>query len=321
MTATSPCRICGNLSGNMDYTVREMQFGTREPFFYFQCGQCGCLQIAWIPDNLAPYYPAEYFSFRDYGQLSGNRLRAFVDRRRVRHDLGGGGLLGGLLSRFSKPLDYPFWIKTAGLGTDARVLDVGCGGGKMIARMRLGGFASVAGIDPFLAETVRYPSGLTLRKMNIQNLAEAGGERYDFIMFHHSFEHMDPPLEVLQAATSLLADGGSLLIRIPVADSEAFAQYRQDWFQLDAPRHLYLHSRDSLSQLAKAVGLRITYDACDATPSQFMISELYRRDISLNAPATEKDVFSADEIRTFAEHSRAANRAGKGDQAVFLLGR
>ena len=57
------CRICGNAEGNHAYDVREMMFGTRETFRYFQCGRCHCLQIARIPDDMSRFYPGNYYSF------------------------------------------------------------------------------------------------------------------------------------------------------------------------------------------------------------------------------------------------------------------
>ena len=37
-----------------------MMFGLREEFEFFECGNCGCVQIAEVPANLAKYYPEEY---------------------------------------------------------------------------------------------------------------------------------------------------------------------------------------------------------------------------------------------------------------------
>src|SRR5687768_11904787 len=59
----SECRICGNAAGNRDFRVREMMFSTREEFGYFQCASCGCLQIASIPSDMSPHYPAGYYSY------------------------------------------------------------------------------------------------------------------------------------------------------------------------------------------------------------------------------------------------------------------
>ena len=43
------CAICGNTERNRDFLAREMMFGFRDTFPYFECSACGCLQIAEIP--------------------------------------------------------------------------------------------------------------------------------------------------------------------------------------------------------------------------------------------------------------------------------
>src|SRR3569832_1856689 len=54
------CRICGTIGNHSTIIGREMMFGTREEFEYFQCGSCDCLQIAHIPENLGQYYTSSY---------------------------------------------------------------------------------------------------------------------------------------------------------------------------------------------------------------------------------------------------------------------
>jgi len=39
------CAICGENSG-IEHTLREMMFGTRDEFAYWECSACGCIQIA-----------------------------------------------------------------------------------------------------------------------------------------------------------------------------------------------------------------------------------------------------------------------------------
>ena len=53
------CRICGGSPGAR-HVAREMMYGTREAFGYFECSSCGCLQIAEVPADLARFYPADY---------------------------------------------------------------------------------------------------------------------------------------------------------------------------------------------------------------------------------------------------------------------
>ncbi len=58
------CEICNNSTGNKSYVVREMMFGFRDEFEYFECAECRCLQIKDIPVNISKYYPEEYYSFK-----------------------------------------------------------------------------------------------------------------------------------------------------------------------------------------------------------------------------------------------------------------
>jgi hypothetical protein len=143
-------------------------------------------------------------------------------------------------------------------------------------------------------------------------------------MFHHSFEHMLGPYETLAAAARLLAPAGSCLIRVPVASSYAWEQYRADWVQLDAPRHFLLHSIESMRRLAERAGFETAGIVHDSGSFQFVGSELYRRDIPLHttAPtdvAARAATFTREELAAFEERARDLNAQGRGDQAAFYL--
>ena len=60
------CRICKNKDNHSYYTAKEMMYGYRETFNYFQCGNCKCLQIVDIIDDMSKYYPSNYYSFSKY---------------------------------------------------------------------------------------------------------------------------------------------------------------------------------------------------------------------------------------------------------------
>ena len=51
------CRICASNGPHPHFVVREMMFGTRESFDYFECSNCKTLQIVDIPADLARHYP------------------------------------------------------------------------------------------------------------------------------------------------------------------------------------------------------------------------------------------------------------------------
>lgn len=309
------CQICGNDAGNTPYAVREMQLGLRESFDYFQCRACGCLQIASIPADLGKFYPANYFSFRDYSRLARSPVRGVLDRWRARRALESG--LPSWLDKLVKPLDYVAWLRAAGLGLDARVMDVGCGSGKLLLRMTLGGLSNCLGADPFLERDITYRNGLAIRKADFRDIP---GE-WDLLMFHHSFEHMLEPLAVLRAAAEKLSTRGALLIRIPLADSVAWERYRDNWYNLDAPRHFFLHTEASMAVLARLAGLEIFHRFRDATPAQFVMSEMYSRDIPGSSGTRPESILDRATLARFQQETEIFNRNGQGDCGGFMLRR
>ena len=70
---TKQCKICENVEGNVSYTAREMMYGLREEFEYFQCAVCSCLQIVEFPKDMTRYYPGDYYSIcQNYNNHLGN---------------------------------------------------------------------------------------------------------------------------------------------------------------------------------------------------------------------------------------------------------
>lgn len=316
------CRICGAAGSHPRHRAREMMLGLRDPFAYFQCRSCGCLQIETIPQEMGRYYPTSYYSF--VPQSEAGRPNPVVARlRRARDEsavLGRGWLGRALLPFFPDPALQA--LGTIGPGRDARILDVGSGAGHHLRALRALRFRQLLGIDPLLQRDTVHPPDLRILKRSIHELD--GNEPWDLIMYHHAFEHVPDPLAQLEAVARLLGRGGTCLIRIPICDSEAWERYGVNWVQVDAPRHLHVHSRASMAEAASRAGLSIERVACDSTGFQFWGSEQYRRDIPLSAigPDPRKGArrfFSRRELRGFERRARRLNRAGRGDQAVFIL--
>jgi SAM-dependent methyltransferase len=320
MLAPTPCRICRHAEVNTRYRAREMLHGTRETFDYFECGGCGCVQIAEIPADIERFYPGDYFSFRSLSALDRNLARRWIDPHRVRSGFGLRDMVGAAADAISRPLGYIEWLKEAGLGPDVAVLDVGCGQGKTLLCMALGGLRPCDGVDPFIDATIRYRSGATVHKLDLRAFAEASPTRYDLIMFHHSLEHLVDPGEALRLAASLLAPGGRILIVVPVAGSAAWELYRENWCNLDAPRHIHLLTRPAMEILAKDAGLEVLSGRSVGGLSQFVGSERYRRDIPANDRRSDKALFTAGELADFAARTRSLNAEGRGDQMRFILG-
>ncbi len=269
------CRICG-AEGNFEtYLVREMMQGTKDEFVYFVCDKCQCLQIADIPENLEDYYGSDYYSF----QLPENP------------DV-----------EFPTPVTH-----------NEKILDVGCGAGIWLFHMAMNGWGNLYGCDPFLERARHYGDRVTIRKCSIHEMEGEG--TFDYIRMSDSFEHMTDPLEVLKSVCRLLKPEGELQISIPSYPNIAFDRYGTHWYQLDAPRHIFLHSRKSLEVLSKASGLAISEIIYDSNNDQFVRSFLYQRGIPYFEQKDElvRQYFSDYELRKLQEEAEEWNKKGRGD--------
>lgn len=309
------CRVCGQSAEHPCWSAREMQFGTRQTFDYFQCLGCGCLQIAQIPAEMGAYYPPQYYSTRPLKESRYAGIPGWFRLLRPRLAMRGIG---------SNPKHFAA-LHGLKLSRHARVLDVGCGNGKSFAYlMRQMGY-DAAGCDPFLPSAIRYANGLVVDRATLAELADADRERsapgWDLIAFHHSFEHVPDPGRTLEHVAGLLRPSGVCLIRIPVASGDAWLRYRTDWVQLDAPRHLFLHTPESMAILARQAGLAVARFQCDSDYFQFWASQNYQRDMALKDQKKGRGL--AWQIRRWRWNRLAdrLNRQGLGDQAVFILKR
>ena len=317
------CQICGNKQDNREHIAREMMFGTREPFHYLECGNCGTVQLVDVPD-LAEHYPEGYYSFGDgENELESSLKRRFAARQIGRYLATGRGTLGRLFAERRPEIagEFPESLREPllGLSQRSRILDVGCGGGGLLRKLSSFGFSDLTGADAFIERDLSYPGNVRVLKAGLDDIKSS----YDLIMLHHSFEHLPDPFDALQKIKGLLADGGTCLIRIPVA-SYAWETYGVNWFQLDPPRHLFLFTAKAFNDIAARAGFEVVKTVYDSTPAQFIVSEQYAADIPMHDPRAYRgdvaaSIFTHEQLDEWEELTARLNREGRGDQACFYL--
>lgn len=319
-----PCLVCGNFKNNSKYIFSEMMFGFRDKFEYFQCSKCGCLQILNIPNNLAKYYPPKYYSFEKPTSSSSSKLRQLLIKRLSTYALTGNGKIVGCTLSWLMP-SYIWRFRVNGfsdlkLNKQIRILDVGCGSGELLFGLAELGFKNVRGIDQFIESDIVYSNGASIRKATLE---DTSGE-YDLIMFQHSFEHMPNQLETLQSVKRLLAENGVCLLNMPTVTGYAWEYFRENWVQIDAPRHLSIHSQDSIRMLARKAGFKVSKVVYNSSSFQFWGSMQYQKNIPLISDDSysinpSKSMFSHEQISEFERQTKELNCKGQGDAAVFYL--
>lgn len=302
------CKVCGNQAQNREHIMREMMFGFRDEFAYLECGSCGCIHIQEIPGNLEKYYPKQYYSLNDKVDVRGTSVRLFLNRLTTRLHLLGINILSG--TRF------PYWLKMSGVKINSRILDVGCGTGELLQKLKMLGFPNLSGIDAYLQQDVTDNFGVKILKKPVDLLEGC----YDLIMMHHSFEHFDDPRSVLNILSKSLDRNGTIIMRIPLVPCYAWEQYGTNWIQIDAPRHLFIHSLKSIDLLARVAGLKIEKVVYDSTVFQFWGSEMYQHDLSYQEVKDKKiNLFSGKELQELSRFAEKLNSSERGDQACLIL--
>ena len=308
------CGVCDGRSISGAYDVSTTRRLGKQ-FRYLQCKQCGSLWIATLPIDLAAYYSGNYYSFsRGFGWIE-RSLR----KQRDRVYFGKGNALGRFLARKFREDGTLLPVSKLDVPRDARILDVGCGSGKLLHRMAAMGFNNLWGVDPFVRKDLDEGPLTFIRKCRIQDLRD---EAYDLIMFHHSLEHVTEPKDTLRSVVQLLTPRGRCLVRLPIV-TYAWQRYQTNWVQLDPPRHVWLPTEDAMRQLALSVGLRVDIVEYDSTEFQFWGSELCRRGV-WHGPVHPRKIrrqFARQDWQRFRSDAAELNQKGLGDQACFYLSR
>jgi SAM-dependent methyltransferase len=281
-------------------------FDGKENFEYFECANCGALQISKIPENIGSFYPDNYYSLSSKLSFKDKllfRLRDYI-----------------FYYNFPSFLVKKLKIKMSNLSLEAflklkpskslKILDVGCGEGKFLKSIYQLGFKNISGIEPFALKEQEKP--FPIYKKKLENLED----KFDIISFNHVFEHVENVNETLKICYNLLEKNGKIIIRVPVKDSYAYELYKENWIQWDAPRHFQLLTKKAITILADQNNFELNNYYCDSYKLQFTGSEKYKRHLSYQTP---NSVFTKSELKKFTKESIELNKEQNGDQIVAVL--
>jgi SAM-dependent methyltransferase len=289
----------------------EMLFGTGGCYVYQECLECGSLTLENPPD-LAPHYPERYYRHLEVRVWP--PLRPYVKALRVIYDR---------WVPVVSPLNGRWGVGLHGASdATARVLDVGCGAGHMLERLRDLGMQDLTGIDPYGASNSAVANSRSGSLRLIRGRVEDVRGTFDVVVLNHSLEHVEDPTAVLSAVKALLGPNGRVVVRTPVI-GYTWRRYGRFWVQLDAPRHLTIFSQRGLFKCAGRAGLDVERSTYDSTAFQFSGSEDYVHGGTPKAGGLANVLIRLLRSLAGAWTVRAwiLNVRHDGDQAAFVLRR
>lgn len=322
------CEACG-MRDREYLVVREKMFGFGDAFQYVRCAGCGMLMLTSAIEDVSRYYPVSYYS---YGRLQVPRWTEPKWCRWLKLQLSRGTLFqqprvwawAARIAPYEPAENMRRWFCDVPIKRlDARVLDVGSGSGRRLRQMYFAGYSRLVGIDPYHRSQQLSQDGFQIRQ---QTLEEVNDGPFDIVMFNHSIEHMRDHLRVMQEVDRLLSPGGACLVRMPLADGRPMKEYGVDWVEIDAPRHLVIHTQTSFEKLLERTGFRVVKKWFDSDAFSYWGSELYARSTALVDGRTSRfrnpeEYFSSEEIRRFATLAQKDNRDGQAGRGGYWITR
>jgi SAM-dependent methyltransferase len=139
----------------------------------------------------------------------------------------------------------------------ARVLDVGCGSGVLLARMQQFGWdAEGTDVDPGGVQATRS-RGIRCSQGELAN-QRFPENHFTAVHTSHVVEHVADPLALLRECHRVLKPGGTFVCLTPNAASWGRNYFGQSWLCLDPPRHLNLFTLPAFRRAAEQAGFTIT---------------------------------------------------------------
>lgn len=199
-----------------------------------------------------------------------------------------------------------------------RVLDVGCGRGLVLAKLRERGCAVVGTeLSAHSSKYAREQLGLEILQKNLGDCAFPDNA-FDCITLFHSLEHLPDPLDELRELHRIVKPGGRILVEVPRFDSFYSKIFRDKWFHLDVPRHLYHFEDDTLMPLLEKGG----FEVIEVKKYDFMYDSFGAVQSLLNCVCSEFNLLNDlnTKRKSIGDLFRAGTRRQKADVVMSLAG-
>jgi len=223
------CPLCDRQAIDHLVGIRDLHYGIDGKWRYQKCINCKVIFLnpSPSPKFLSDAYDDSYYSYQDFDDGSAfHRLARW--------------LLGSSPYRTKDP-----YFPNAG-----RILDIGCGSGQFLYKMKRLGW-DTAGIE---LSNVAAEIGNTKHSLNIHpgtvHDATFPAEYFDYIRLNHSFEHLLDPRDTLDRIRYLLKPDGLMFIGVPNTAS-------LHWWNLGPPVHPFNYSPHTLKLLLSEHGFEI----------------------------------------------------------------
>ena len=230
----SVCPVCnenGRIFLDIPGSFAQHQFSIH------RCPSCDLCYTCPVPsdDLLKEIYAGEYW------------LRDTKDKKK--------GIAGQLVHMFNSiRLNATVAPLLKKIPASARILEVGCGSGQLAILLKKKGYhIEITDISQDILDDISGRYNIPSYCGTLDNISFH--QNYDGIIFNNVLEHVPDPVATLQSARELLTENGLIFIEVPHIDSLQFKFFKDAWFPLQIPEHLYHFSINALESIAQKLSL------------------------------------------------------------------
>jgi SAM-dependent methyltransferase len=251
---TPNCNLCGHPQHRVLFAAKDRRYRGPGEFKLVECKSCSLRFLSPRPtaSTIHAWYPDSYPAYQKSERSRLDRIKELLD-----------DIWNSYLSRFLSD-SYPtfFFTRHAAKFTPpdraARVLDIGCGSGYKLQYIRRRTTWQTYGVDfhPQAVENARARGATEVHLTSGERLPFPDGF-FDTVMSWHSLEHHYSPRATMNEVMRVLRPGGYGIFAVPSGVNLGLRLFRSYWGPLEAPRHLYHFTKQTLTRLMHDAGLRV----------------------------------------------------------------
>lgn len=249
------CNLCGSNDFKILFKGRDMVHKKKGLFTVVKCNNCDLVYINPRPNStiISEYYPDEYWDISEDDKNMKTHFKEFIHK-------------------FINKISYKITIPPQYGG---KILDIGCGDGKGLLKLKESGW------ETYGVETSDLAADYVRRKYNINVItgtvedAVFKDEFFDVIILSHVLEHISNPKTTLLEINRILKNGGILVISIPNVDSFEAKTFKKYWTAWELPRHLYHFTPTTIYSLLNSTGFDVLDIEFDNNPNILLSSLKY----------------------------------------------
>jgi 2-polyprenyl-3-methyl-5-hydroxy-6-metoxy-1,4-benzoquinol methylase len=255
------CNLCGSKDSKFLFEAKDRLHGTEGTFRYVQCPECGLVYMnpQVVQEDITKLYPSDYAPHSTATKGTAATIRSLYNRL----------IKTPVIAQLVKWITNVKIINSiySRLDQNSRVLDIGCGAGAFLNRVKTEKGCEVFGVDISEAavKAAKDSFDLDIFKGTITE-APLAEYSFDVITAWWYLEHIPDPQATAATISNLLKRNGHCIIGVPNFESFNAKTFKDKWYHLDCPRHLCIWTPSAMQRLLEQHGLMVTKVIYDKTP-------------------------------------------------------